>query len=329
MSRVPSSAAAPLQHRTVLLRQAVDWLVGDPQGTYVDGTFGRGGHARELLSRLGAGARVVALDRDPQAIAAGAELARQEPRLRLRQAAFSQWGQVLDELGIDSVQGLLLDLGVSSPQLDDPTRGFSFRGDALLDMRMDTTRGFTAAQFLLEADVDEITRVLRDYGDERAAFAIAKAIVAGRERGRPVTRTAELAALVAQAVRSREPGQDPATRTFQALRIHVNAELAELEAALAQVMRRLAVGGRLVVISFHSLEDRMVKQFLQSHARPPALTPQQRRLPLPPVPFVAGLRLLARVRPDAAEARENPRSRSAIMRVAERLAQPQAGGEGA
>ncbi len=315
-------AAAPLQHRTVLLRQAVDWLLADPKGVYVDGTFGRGGHTRELLGRLGPGARVVALDRDPQAIEAGQELVRGDSRLQLVHAPFSQWGEVLDRLGIGRVQGLLLDLGVSSPQLDDPRRGFSFRADAQLDMRMDTTRGITAAQFLSEADIHEITRVLRDYGDERAAFAIAKAIVAGRERGQPVTRTAELATLVAQAVRSREPGQDPATRTFQALRIHVNAELAELEAALAQVMQRLAAGGRLVVISFHSLEDRIVKQFMQGHARAPALTPQQRRLPLAPEPFIAGLRVLARVRADEAEQRDNPRSRSAVMRVAERLAPP-------
>ena len=321
MSAPSHRAAAALQHRTVLLREAVDWLVGDPCGTYVDATFGRGGHTRALLARLQPQGRVVALDRDPQAIEAGAELCRAEPRLRLVHAAFSRWGAVLDQLGIDKVQGLLLDLGVSSPQLDQAERGFSFRGDAPLDMRMDTTRGFTAAQFLSEADVDEITRVLRDYGDERAAFAIAKAIVAGRERGQPVTRTGELAALVAQAVRSREPGQDPATRTFQALRIHVNAELAELEAALAQVMERLAAGGRLVVISFHSLEDRIVKQFVQGHARAPALTPQQRRLPLHSTPFVPGLRALARVKPGEAEVRENPRSRSAVMRVAERLAQ--------
>ncbi|MDE2120619.1 MAG: 16S rRNA (cytosine(1402)-N(4))-methyltransferase RsmH [Betaproteobacteria bacterium] len=319
MPNSPSRAAHALQHRTVLLQQAVDWLVTDPRGVYVDGTFGRGGHTRELLSRLAPQARVVALDRDPQAIEAGRELARGEPRLQLVHAAFSQWGEVLDSLGIAQVQGLLLDLGVSSPQFDDTARGFSFRGDAPLDMRMDTTRGFTAAQFLGEADIHEITRVLRDYGDERAAFAIAKAIVAGRERGEPVTRTAELAALVAQAVRSREPGQDPATRTFQALRIHVNAELAELQAALAQVMQRLAAGGRLVVISFHSLEDRLVKHFLQGHARAPALTPEQRRLPLPPAEFVPGLRLLARLRASEQEIRDNPRSRSAVMRSAERL----------
>lgn len=322
MSAPDLRAAAALQHRTVLLHEAVDQLVTDARGIYVDATFGRGGHTRLLLSRLQPQARVLALDRDPRAIEAGRELARGEPRLHLLHAAFSQWGRALDELGIAQVQGLLLDLGVSSPQLDELERGFSFRGDAPLDMRMDTTRGFTAAQFLAEADVDEITRVLRDHGDERAAFAIAKAIVAGRERGRPIGRTAELAALVAQAVRSREPGQDPATRTFQALRIHVNAELAELEAALAQVMQRLAVGGRLVVISFHSLEDRIVKQFMQGHARAPALTPQQRRLPLPPSEFVPGLRLLARMRPGADEVRANPRSRSAVMRVAERLGQP-------
>ena len=329
MSNSPSRAAHALQHRTVLLHEAIDWLVGDPQGVYVDGTFGRGGHTRELLSRLAPSARVVALDRDPQAIEAGQQLALAEPRLSLVHAPFSRWGEVLDGLGIAQVHGLLLDLGVSSPQLDDMERGFSFRGDAPLDMRMDTTRGLTAAQFLGEADVDEITRVLRDYGDERAAFAIAKAIVAGRERGQPVTRTGELAALVAQAVRSREPGQDPATRTFQALRIHVNAELAELEEALAQVMRRMAAGGRLVVISFHSLEDRMVKQFLQRHARAPALTPQQRRLPLAPKAFVPDLRVLARVRASADEVRDNPRSRSAVMRVAERLAPAHPAGAGA
>ncbi len=329
MPSTPTRAAAALQHRTVLLRQAIDWLLTDREGIYVDGTFGRGGHVRELLARAGARARVVALDRDPQAIAAGLELAQRDARLQLRQAAFSQWGSVLDEMGIERVQGLLLDLGVSSPQLDDAQRGFSFRADAPLDMRMDPTRGFTAAQFLNEADLHEITRVLREYGDERAAFAIAKAIVAGREHGRPVTRTGELAALVAQAVRSREAGQDPATRTFQALRIHVNAELAELEAALAQVLQRLAAGGRLVVISFHSLEDRMVKRFLQGHARPPALNAQQRRLPLPPRDFVPALRLLARVRADESEVRDNPRSRSAVMRVAERLATPGGAGAGA
>ncbi len=329
MPHAPSRAADALQHRSVLLQQAVDWLVTDPRGTYLDATFGRGGHTRELLSRLAPGARVVALDRDPQAIEHGSALAQRESRLTLVHSAFSRWGEVLDQLGLAEVQGVLLDLGVSSPQLDDMQRGFSFRGDAALDMRMDTTRGVTAAQFLGEADVNEITRVLRDYGDERAAFTIAKAIVACRERGQPVTRTAELAALVAQAVRSREPGQDPATRTFQALRIHVNAELAELEAALAQVIGRLAAGGRLVVISFHSLEDRMVKQFLQSHARAPALTPQQRRLPLAPPPFIPELRLLARVRASSEEVRDNPRSRSAVMRVAERLGPAEHGGAAA
>ncbi len=319
MPNTAPATAAPLQHRTVLLHEAIELLVTDPAGIYFDATFGRGGHTRELLARLGPQARVVALDRDPQAIAAGQDLARADARLTLVHAAFSEFGAVLDGLSVPRVQGMLFDLGVSSPQLDETRRGFSFRGDAPLDMRMDPTRGLTAAQFLAQASVDDITRVLRDYGDERAAFPIAKAVVARRERGEPVTRTAELAGLVAQAVRSREPGQDPATRTFQALRIHVNAELAELEAALAQVMARLADGGRIVVISFHSLEDRIVKQFMARQSRAPEQTREQLRLPVAPAAFVPGLKLLAKRRPAAAEIRANPRSRSAMLRAAERL----------
>jgi 16S rRNA (cytosine1402-N4)-methyltransferase len=319
MSNDKSSAAAILQHRTVLLAEAVDALVTDPAGTYLDATFGRGGHTRELLKRLAPAARLIALDRDPQAIAAGQELARGDARLTLVHAAFSDFGAVLAGLGIARVHGMLFDLGVSSPQLDDMQRGFSFRGDAELDMRMDTTRGITAAQFLADAGIDDITKVLRDYGDERAAFQIAKAIVARRELGEPIRRTAELAALVAQAVRSREPGQDPATRTFQALRIHVNAELAELEAALAQVMRHLEPSGRLVVISFHSLEDRIVKQFMARYAKAPELTREQRRLPMLGDAFRPDLRLLGKQRASAAEVAGNARSRSAIMRVAEKI----------
>ena len=313
------SAAGSLQHRTVLLDEAVDLLCIDPSGTYLDATFGRGGHTRAILRRLSPQGRLIALDRDPQAIAAGQELARADARLTLVHAAFSEYPRVLDTLGVEQVQGMLFDLGVSSPQLDDTARGFSFRGDAELDMRMDTTRGPTAADFLADAGVEEITRVLKDYGDERAAFQIAKAIVARRERGQPVTRTAELAALVAQEVRSREPGQDPATRTFQALRIHVNAELAELEAALAQVTTRLAQGGRLVVISFHSLEDRIVKQYLARHARAPEVTREQRRLPVAPPEFHPDFKLLAKQRPGAEEVRGNPRARSAMLRAAQRL----------
>ncbi len=321
MPTSPPQAADALQHRTVLLHEAVNLLVTDPAGVYLDATFGRGGHTRELLSRLAPQARVVALDRDPQAIAAGQDLVQSDSRLALVHAAFSDYGDVLDCLGLGRVHGMLFDLGVSSPQLDDAQRGFSFRGDAPLDMRMDPTRGMTAAQFLAQASVDEITKVLRDYGDERAAFSIAKAVVARRERGEPITRTAELAALVAQAVRSREPGQDPATRTFQALRIHVNAEVAELEAALAQVMDRLADGGRLVVISFHSLEDRVVKQFMARHARAPELTREQRRLPVKQAVFQPSLKVLTRLRAGADEVAANPRSRSAVLRAAERLPQ--------
>jgi 16S rRNA (cytosine1402-N4)-methyltransferase len=314
-----TNPAAPLQHRTVLLHEAAQLLLTDPDGAYLDATFGRGGHTRELLSRLSPTARLLALDRDLQAIAAGRELAQADTRLTLVHAAFSELGAVLDAQSLPKVQGMLFDLGVSSPQLDETQRGFSFRGDAPLDMRMDTTRGITAAQFLAEASVDDITRVLRDYGDERAAFPIAKAVVARRERGEPITRTAELAGLVAQAVRSREAGQDPATRTFQALRIHINAELAELEAALAQVMDRLADGGRLVVISFHSLEDRVVKQFMAQQARAPELTREQMRLPVEPAAFHPRLRLLTKQRPGVLEVKANPRSRSAMLRAAERL----------
>ena len=319
MSTPDSKAAGSLQHRTVLLDEAVDLLCVEPSGVYLDATFGRGGHTREILRRLSAQGRVIALDRDPQAIEAGRELARSDARLTLVHAPFSEYGHVLDTLGVAQVRGMLFDLGVSSPQLDETARGFSFRGDAALDMRMDPTRGMTAAEFLADAGVDEITRVLRDYGDERAAFQIAKAIVARRERGQPITRTAELAALVAQEVRSREPGQDPATRTFQALRIHVNAELAELEAALAQVTGRLAQGGRLVVISFHSLEDRIVKQYLARHARAPEVTREQRRLPVAPPEFHPDFKLLAKQRPGADEVRANARARSAMLRAAQRL----------
>ncbi len=319
MPILDATAAQSLQHRTVLLEEAVELLCVEPAGVYLDATFGRGGHTRAMLDRLSAQGRVIALDRDPQAIAAGQELARSDARLTLVHAPFSEYGSVLNSLGVGQVRGMLFDLGVSSPQLDDTARGFSFRGDAALDMRMDPTRGMTAAEFLAIAGVDEITRVLRDYGDERAAFKIAKAVVARRERGQPITRTAELAALVAQEVRSREPGQDPATRTFQALRIHVNAELAELEAALAQVTARLVEGGRLVVISFHSLEDRIVKHFLARHARAPALTREQRRLPLAPPDFHPDFKLIARQRPGADEVRANARARSALMRVAQRL----------
>ncbi|HOW47230.1 MAG TPA: 16S rRNA (cytosine(1402)-N(4))-methyltransferase RsmH [Rubrivivax sp.] len=312
------SAGADVQgHTPVLLDEAVQALVWAVDGVYVDGTFGRGGHARAILQRLAPQGRLVALDQDPQAVAAGAALAQQDPRLTLRHASFAAMRELLAGLGIGQVHGVLLDLGVSSPQLDDPARGFSFRHDAPLDMRMDTTRGETAAQFLARADERQLTQVIRDYGEERFAVQVAKALVACRQGGRLVRSTGELADVVARAVRTREPGQHPATRTFQALRIHVNAELEALEQGLKAALALLVPQGRLVVISFHSLEDRIVKRFIahESRAEP------DRRAPFAP-PRPLRLRALGRVRPSAAEAAANARARSAVMRVAERSAVP-------
>lgn len=308
------SAQTSAQHQPVLLAEAVAALAIRPDGLYVDGTFGRGGHSRAILERLGPMGRLVALDRDPQAVAAGREIA--DPRLTLVHAAFSRLGDVLDALGIARVDGILLDLGVSSPQLDDPARGMSFRFDAPLDMRMDTTQGETAAEFLARADQSEIEEVIREYGEERFAHALAKALVAARQR-ECISSTGQLAALVAQVVRTREPGQHPATRTFQALRIHVNRELEELSLALPQALDRLQPGGRLAVISFHSLEDRIVKRFLRHAAQPPqppkGVPVRAAELPAP------SLRLIGKpIRPGAAEIARNPRARSAVLRVAEK-----------
>ncbi len=302
-------------HTTVLLTEAVQALVTQAEGTYVDGTFGRGGHARAVLAQLGPAGRLVAFDRDPQALQAAAAIT--DARFAVRHANFEAMAGELAALGIPQVQGVLLDLGVSSPQIDDPARGFSFRHDAPLDMRMDTTRGETAAEFLARAELRDIAGVIKDYGEERFAVPIAKAVVARRESGAPVQRTGELAALVARVVKSREPGQDPATRTFQALRIHVNAELSSLEQGLKAALALLAPAGRLVVISFHSLEDRIVKTFIARESRDEV----DRRAPFAP-PRALRLRALGRVRPSAAEVAANPRARSAVMRVAERLPEP-------
>lgn len=301
-------------HVSVLLAEAVEALAVKADGVYVDATFGRGGHSREILGRLGPAGRLVALDRDPVAVAAGAALA--DGRFTLVHASFGRLAQVLDGLGVEKVDGILLDIGVSSPQLDTPERGMSFRFDAPLDMRMDTTQGETAADFLARAEQREIERVVRDYGEERFAHAIAKALVAARGECR-ISTTGQLAAIVAQAVRTREPGQHPATRCFQALRIHVNRELEELSLVLPQCVDRLAPGGRLAVISFHSLEDRIVKRFLRDHSRPPQLPARLpvRAAELPPPP----LRLVSKaIRPGEAETAANPRARSAVLRVAER-----------
>ncbi len=294
-------------HTTVLLKEAVTALVTRPDGTYVDATFGRGGHSRLILSQLSPQGRLVVFDKDPEAIAEAGRL--QDVRLTVRHQGFRHIG----ELDAGSVSGVLMDLGVSSPQIDNPERGFSFRHDGPLDMRMDTTRGQSAAQWLATAEVGQIAQVIRDYGEERFAVPIAKAIVARRQERGPLATTSELADLVAGAVKTREPGQNPATRTFQALRIFVNAELEELEQALEASLDILEPQGRLVVISFHSLEDRIAKQFIAKHAREVV----DRR-----APFAVGAPLkreaLERVKPSAEEVAANPRARSAIMRVARR-----------
>ena len=302
-------------HVSVLLAEAVAALAISPAGVYVDATFGRGGHSRAILDLLGSAGRLIALDRDPAAIAAGAALA--DPRFILVHAAFSEFDSVLDRLGVAQVDGVLMDIGVSSPQLNTPERGMSFRFDAPLDMRMDTTQGETAAEFLARGSQSEIERVIRDYGEERFAHAIAKALVAARgEHG--VSRTGELAALVAQVVRTREPGQHPATRTFQALRIHVNRELEELSLTLPRAVGRLAPGGRLAVISFHSLEDRIVKRFMRDVAHPPQ---PPKGVPVRAVDLPQPLMNLVgkAIFPSAAEIAANPRCRSAVLRAAQKL----------
>lgn len=306
--------SAPQAHITVLLKEAVDALAIRADGVYVDGTFGRGGHSRAVLERLGPQGRLIAFDRDPVAIAAGQALG--DARLTLVHSAFGDLDAQLDALGVARVDGVLLDLGVSSPQLDDASRGMSFRFDAPLDMRMDTSRGQTVAEWLAEATVGQITEVIRDYGEERFAYAIAKAIAAARAGGAVAT-TGQLAAIVEKAVRTREPGQHPATRTFQALRIFINQELEELTRVLPACVARLVPGGRVAVISFHSLEDRIVKRFMRDESRPPVLPARLpiRAADLPP----PRLRLVGKaVRPSGAEVAANPRSRSAVMRVAER-----------
>ncbi|MEO7640829.1 MAG: 16S rRNA (cytosine(1402)-N(4))-methyltransferase RsmH [Ramlibacter sp.] len=295
------------QHTTVLMNEAVDALLTRTDATYVDATFGRGGHSRLILSRLGREGRLIAFDKDPEAVTEAARI--NDARFSIRHEGFRH----LDALPPRSACGLLMDLGISSPQIDNPARGFSFRGDGPLDMRMDTTRGESVGEWLATAEQQQIAEVIRDYGEERFAVQIAKAVVARRQERGPVSTTAELAQLVAGAVKTREQGQDPATRTFQALRIFINAELEELQQALEASLDILEPQGRLVVISFHSLEDRIVKQFIARHSREVF----DRRAPFAQ-PQAMKLRALARIKPSEAEVKANPRSRSAIMRVAER-----------
>jgi 16S rRNA (cytosine1402-N4)-methyltransferase len=307
----------PTAHRPVLLAEALAALAVRKNGTYVDATFGRGGHSRAILERLGPAGRLIALDRDPAAVQAAGELA--DPRFRIVHAPFSELSATLDRLGVAQVQGVLADLGVSSPQLDDASRGFSFQADGPLDMRMDPTRGVSAAEWLATATEQQLREAIGGYGEERFAKQVAKAIVDARAR-EPIRRTEQLAVVVAAAVRKRqtrrEAGQNPATRTFQAIRILVNRELEEVALMLPQAIARLAAGGRLAVISFHSLEDRLVKRVFKAASAdslPADLPIRARDLPQPP------LRLLGKARRASdAEVAANPRARSATLRAAER-----------
>ncbi len=302
-----SASTTPWTHDTVLLTEAVDALAIKADGAYIDATFGRGGHSALILKTLGPNGHLLGVDRDPEAVA-HARTWRDE-RFAIRHQAF----HTISDLPDASIDGLLMDLGVSSPQIDDPTRGFSFRHDGPLDMRMDTTRGQSVAEWLEGATPEFIAEVIRDYGEERFAVQISKAIDRRRQERGPFRTTLELAQVVAGAVKTREPGKDPATRTFQAFRIFINAELEELQQALVASLRLLKPGGRLVVISFHSLEDRIVKQFIAAHSREVV----DRRALFAPAKALP-LKSLGRVKASAAEVSGNPRSRSAVMRVAER-----------
>lgn len=319
MTEQSGSGASGGAHRTVLLDEAVDALaISDARrdGMYVDGTFGRGGHSRLILSRLSARGRLLAFDKDLQAIAVAQQLAAGDERFAVEHDSFATMQAALEARGIAQVDGVLLDLGISSPQVDEAARGFSFRADGPLDMRMDTTRGLSASEWLATATRDNLEKVIREYGEERFAFQIAEAIVA-RRSVEPIVTTGQLAALVAGAVKTREKGKDPATRTFQAVRIFVNQELEDLEAGLNQAYARLAPYGRLVVISFHSLEDRIVKRFMASKASVPQ---PDRRLPIRAADLPQPeMKLLGKIKPSADEIAANPRARSAVMRCAMRL----------
>jgi len=306
------------EHSTVLLHEAIDALVVDPDGFYVDGTFGRGGHTAELLSRLSEKGRVIAIDKDPDAIASGNKRFSDDARLTLVHGTFADLSTIVDQAGCKgSVSGVLLDLGVSSPQLDQAERGFSFMRDGPLDMRMDTSRGLSAAEWVATADEQDIVRVIKEYGEERFGRRMAAAII--RERAeKPIERTVQLAKILADAHPAWERGKHPATKAFQAIRIFINRELTDLEDLLEQVIDTLAIGGRLVAISFHSLEDRRVKRFIRDQHRGIKLP---KNLPIPDVD--RGVRLIKigkAIKPSAAEVEDNVRARSAVMRVAERVA---------
>jgi 16S rRNA (cytosine1402-N4)-methyltransferase len=321
----------PFVHRTVLLDEAVAGLAIDgPRrgGRYVDGTFGRGGHSARILEQLAEDGRLLAFDRDPEAVAAAGRI--DDARFAIVHQPFTTLRDEVRARGWDAVDGVLLDLGISSPQIDDATRGFSFRHDGPLDMRMDPSRGISAADWLNAASSADIERVIRDHGEERFAFQIAQAVVARRAE-QPLSRTREFAELVAAAIpghgrarNRKDAAQDPATRSFQAVRIHVNQELEELAEGLSQAMDLLAPGGRLAVIAFHSLEDRIVKRFIAAQAKPVAASDRlSRRLPLRAADLPApALIAIDRIKPGAAEVAANPRSRSAVLRIAERTTAP-------
>ncbi|MCC3739578.1 16S rRNA (cytosine(1402)-N(4))-methyltransferase RsmH [Rouxiella badensis] len=308
------------KHTSVLLDEAVNGLNIRPDGIYIDGTFGRGGHSRLILSQLGPKGRLLAIDRDPQAIEASKAI--DDPRFSIVHGPFSELAEYVKDRGlVGKIDGILLDLGVSSPQLDDPERGFSFMRDGPLDMRMDPSRGYSAAEWLMKAEAEDIAWVLKTFGEERFAKRIARAIVE-RNREQPMTRTKELADLIANASPIREKHKHPATRSFQAVRIYINSELEEIERALDGALEVLATDGRLSVISFHSLEDRIVKRFIRQHSRGPQV-PSGIPMTEAQLQSLGGrtLKSIGKMMPSEAEVAENPRARSSVLRFAARTAQ--------
>lgn len=306
------------KHITVLLNEAVDGLAIDPNGIYIDGTFGRGGHSRLILSQLSEQGRLIAIDRDPKAIAEANRI--QDPRFQIVHSAFSAIPEICEDLGLTGkINGILLDLGVSSPQLDEAERGFSFMRDGPLDMRMDTTKGLSAMEWLTQVSVEDLAWVLKEFGEERFAKKIAQAVVShNKSTSQPIARTLELAKIVADAVPFKDKHKHPATRTFQAIRIFINSELDELEKALNSAVSVLAPAGRLSIISFHSLEDRMVKQFMRKHSKGEAVP---KGLPILESELNKNIPLKTigkAIMPSEAEIAANPRSRSAVLRIAEK-----------
>ncbi len=303
-------------HTTVLLTESIAAVVTDPDGTYIDATYGRGGHSRLLLTKLSTAGRLIAFDRDHEAVANAQSLVASDPRFSIRHMAFSAMAHQ-DDIAPGSISGILMDLGISSPQVDDAARGFSFMRNGPLDMRMDPSHGQSVAEWLTTASTARIAEVIHDYGEERHARLIAAAITASRDKKIPLERTTDLAKIVASTVHGREAGQHPATRTFQAFRIFINDELGELERALAATPDLLCAQGRLAVISFHSLEDRRVKQFIASHSKE-VFDPRSPQALMRGGDAKLKLKDMGRIKPSAAEIKANPRSRSAVLRVAER-----------